>query len=282
MFLYRVEAAISVMQVETSVKKYLDKFFKEYNLPVPRIKIVNRMTAGWLGRDVYAPRIDKANTTLEIQKSITNDEKTLDRVICHELIHHWDFLSKFAHPEQGKENWDKHVTHKRLGFKSDGHGKEFQEWAAKINAVMGKDYVTEKSDTSYVVEITKDYFLLIMPINKSAQGQHGWAWALKPSTDQKAIIQQKIREDGGRLFMSRDERWLSGAKIKKYGGMSVPTKEDGKKALKELYDSGKDIKPNWPSPISKVSDFHKKMVNHYGTEMKDILDKDPLGVLRQG
>jgi len=278
MFLYKIEAAVSVMHVETSIKKFLDKFFKEYNLPMPRIKIVNRMTAGWLGRDVYEPRIDKNNTTMEIQKSITNDEKTLDRVIAHELIHHKDFITRYGHPEQGKENWDKHLTHRRLGFKSDGHGKEFQEWAAKINAVMGKDYVTEKSDTSYVVEITKDYFLLIMPTSKGAE-QYGWAWALKPSTEQKSVIQNKIME-GGRLFMSRDERWMSGAKIKKYGGMSVPTKEDGKSALKDLYNSGKDIKPNWPAPISKVSDFHTKMSQHYGKDMKEILEKDPLGVLK--
>ena len=113
MFLYRVEAAISVMQVETSVKKYLDKFFKEYNLPIPRIKIVDSMTAKWLGRDVYDPKVDKSNTTMEIQKSILNDEKTLDRVLCHELIHHWDFVTKFGHPDTGEETWKRHNEGKK-------------------------------------------------------------------------------------------------------------------------------------------------------------------------
>lgn len=269
---------MSAVQIEGLIKHLLTKFFSEIQLPMPIVKIVNNAVPKWLGRCVYTHNANENRSVIEIQKSIVNDEKTLDRVLCHELIHAVDFYKQYGHPEQGKENWDKHLTHRRLGFKSDGHGKEFQEWAAKINAVMGKDYVTEKSDTSYVVEVTKDYFLLIMPTSKGAE-QYGWAWALKPSTEQKSVIQNKIME-GGRLFMSRDERWMSGAKIKKYGGMSVPTKEDGKNALKDLYNSGKDIKPNWPQTITKVSDFHNKMKSHYGPEMEHILKNDPLGVLK--
>jgi hypothetical protein len=79
--------------------------------------------------------------------------------------------------------------------------------------------------------------------------------------------------------MSKDARWTHGTKIKKYGQISEPRDEASKKKLKELYQSGSGIKPNWPAPISKLSDFHKKMVNHYGPEMKTILEKDPLGVL---
>jgi len=268
---------MSVVQIEGLIKHLLIKFFSDIQLPMPIVKIVNNTVPKWLGRCVYTHNANENRSVIEIQKSIANDEKTLDRVLCHELIHAVDFYKQFGHPEQGKENWDKYVTHRRLGFKSDGHGKEFQEWAAKINSVMGPDYVTEKSDTSYVIEVTKEYFLLVMPTSKGVE-KYGWAWTVRPSTEQKSVIQSKIME-GGRLFMSKDGRWMSGAKIKKYGGMSVPTKDDGKQALKDIYTSGKDIKPNWPQTITKVSDFHKKMVNHYGPEMDHILKNDPLGVL---
>jgi len=278
MFLYKVEANVSLMHVEASVRKFLDKFFKEYNLPMPRIKIVDRMSAAWLGRDIYRPSIDKNNTTMEIQKSITNDEKTLDRVIAHELIHHWDFVTRYGHPETGQAAWDKHLELKKFRLQPDSHGKDFKEWAEKINSVMGKDYVTKESDTSYVVEVTKDYFMLVMPTRKGADS-YGWSWTLRPSPEQKAVIQTKL-EEGGKLFTSRDKRWMTGVKIKQYGGMSIPMKEDSKKALKELYDSGKAIKPNWPKVITKISDFHKRMTEHYGPEMTEILKNDPLGVLK--
>lgn len=279
MFLYKIEAAMSAVQIEGLIKHLLTKFFSEIQLPMPIVKIVNNAVPKWLGRCVYTHNANENRSVIEIQKSIVNDEKTLDRVLCHELIHAVDFYKQYGHPEQGQENWDKHVTHKRLGFTSDGHGQVFQEWAAKINAVMGKDYVTKESDASYVVEVTKEFFILVMPTSKNSE-QYCYAWALKPSADQKAVIQQKMREENARLFMSKDERWTHGVKVKKYSGLSVPKDEPSKKKLKDLYHSGEGIKPNWPAPIAKISDFHKKMIDHYGTEMKDILDKDPLGVLK--
>lgn len=273
MFLLRVEAAVSVYQVEALVKKYLDKFFKDYNLPMPKIKIVDRITANYLGRCIYSPHIDTANSTIEIQKGIINDETTLGKVICHELIHHFRNVTYFGHPTQGEGNRKKDDERRKLGFK-DGHGAEFHEWAAKINAVMGKDYVTEKSDESYVIEGTKEYYMLVLPVSKNSNN-YAWAWTVKPSDEQKAEIQRLIREHAGRLFKSKDTKWLTGDKIKKYGSASIPRDEDKKKALEEMYKSGTDIKPNWPLPISKLSDLHtKKLVQHYGQEMKEFLDKN--------
>jgi hypothetical protein len=278
MFLYKIEAAMSVTQIESLIRHLLTKFFAEIQLPMPTVKIVNAAVPKWLGRCSYTHNVNENRSVIEIQKSIVNDEKTLDRVLCHELIHAVDFYTRYDHPEQGQENWDKYVTHKKLGFKSDGHGQEFQEWAAKINAVMGKDYVAKESDTTYIVELTKVFFLLVMPTSKSSD-QYCYAWSFKPSAEQKEVILKKMRDENARLFMSKDERWTHGTKIKKYRALSVPKDEPSKKKLKELYQSGSGIKPNWPAPISKLSDLHKKMINHYGPEMKDILEKDPLGVL---
>lgn len=250
MFLFKIEAAVSIAQVEREVKKLLDKFFQEYKLPIPKIKIVDRPTSRWLGRDVYTPSLNKNNTTLEVQKSIINDEKTLNRVLAHELIHHFNFLAQYAHPDTGDEAWKKYLQLRRYGIKEDAHGKEFKEWAAKINAVMGADYVTEKSNSDYVIEDTKEFYLLIKPIHN----EFGWAWSMRPSPEIKSIIQQKIM-DGGKLFLSKDRKFLSGTRIKKYGGLSVPLKDDFKKELSDMYNSNKDIKPTWPKLIKTLNDL---------------------------
>ena len=237
MFLYKVECAVSVVHVEEVVKKFLNRFFKEYNLPMPRIKIVNNVGSKWLGRDSYIPKVDKSNTTLEIQKRITEDEKTLDRVVLHELIHHKDFIEKFTHPEHGESNYKKTAQLHKLGIKDDGHGKEFKEWADKINMVMGKDFVTEKSSDDYVITTNKEFFVLIYPVNKE---KLGWAWTARPSPEQKEVIKEKITE-GARLFTTKDAMFAKGAKLKKYGGWSIPREAD-KDKVKELYMSGKQVK----------------------------------------
>jgi len=277
MFLYKIEAAVSVMHIEQAIKKLLDRFFKEYNLPMPRIKIANNVASRWLGRCGYTPSVDKFNTTMEIQKRITNDEKTLDRILAHELIHHLNFIEKYAHPEHGEDNWKKYSQMKRIGFSDDPHGKQFKEWADKINMVMGKDYVTEKSDETYAVEIDKDFFVLLYPISKE---KIGWAWTVRPSDEQKNVIKQKIME-GAKLFTARDSKFTSGAKIKKYGGFSVPTKTEFKEQLKEMYTSGKQAQPAWintPMPLG-LKDA-EKFKSHYGKDLQEILKKDPLGILK--
>lgn len=246
MFLHKVEAVVSVMHVERSCRKFLDKFFKEYDLPMPKIKIVNSLTSDWLGRTSFTPSKDKYNTLLEIQKSITGDEKTLDRVIAHELIHHWDFITKFVHSKD--DAWEQYQKRKKYGLagRDGGHGKQFHEWAAKINAVMGKDYVTEKSDMSYVAEIDKEYFLLITPL----QDKFGWSWAVRPSREQQLAIQTKIM-DKSKLFMTKDQRFLSGQKIKKYGAISVPRDKETMEKLKDMYNSSDNITPSWPKPLTQ-------------------------------
>ena len=257
MFLYKIEAAVSVMHVEAAIKKLLDKFFKEYNLPMPRIKIVNQITSPWLGRDSYNPKVDRNNTTLEIQKRVTNDEKSLDRVLAHELIHHVLFLLKFAHPEMGEKAWQETISRRKLGFREQEHGKEFHEWAAKINAVMGKDYVTEKSDESYVTELDKEFYLLIQPLQ--GRTDYGYTWMVRPSRDQQVVVQQKMQA-GAKLFMTKDERFTHGEKIKKYGYTSVPRDKEAQELLKKMYESGAGLTPSWTKLINKLSDFHPATV----------------------
>lgn len=257
MFLNKIEAAVSVSHVEMGVKKLLDKFFHDYDLPMPRIKIVNQLGSHWLGRCIYKPSIDKSNTTIEVQKRVLNDDKSLGRILAHELIHHFIFMVTYGHPEHGTKAWEEYVKLKRLGFKKkDGHGTEFQEWANKINSVMGKDYVTKESDLSYVTELDKEFYLIITPTAQS--DRYAYAWAMKPSRDQQAAIQRHIVDRKGRLFMSKDERFTYGYKVGK--GLGNPLDKDMQEELKTIYNSGKAITPSWTKLITKLSDFHPEAI----------------------
>jgi len=279
-FLTKVEAAVSVMHVEAAIRKFLDRFFKEYNLPMPRIKIVNQITSTWLGRTLYSRKVDLNNTTIEIQKRVTTDEKSLDRVIAHELIHHWEFLTKYGHPDVGEEIWKKMQAMRKYGIKPESHGKDFYDWAEKINSVMGKDYVTKESDMSYVTEIDKDFYVIILP---ATSGKFSYAWMVRPSKDQQIQAQKMMIEQKAKLFLTRDSRFTNGFKVKKYGPTGVPRDEDLQKTLKQMYETGKPVVPTWNKLITKISDFkehHDKMVNHYGKDMENILKNDPLGVLK--
>ncbi len=226
MFLIKVHAAVSVLHVEQSLKKILTKFFNKYKLPVPRIKIVDS-SANWLGRTTFDPKIDKSNSTIEIQKRITEDEKSLDRVIAHELIHHWQFMT-YPSDEVKHSYKDTH----------DGHGVDFHTWAQKINSVMGKDYVTEVSDTTYVEQIGKDYYLLIVPINKTT---FGWAWSPLLTAEQKQVVNIQVANNA-RLFLSKDSRFLCGVKIKKDSKLSVPREKELMAELKNIYFTKKQVK----------------------------------------
>ncbi len=220
MFLVRVEAAVSVSQVQQAIHKFLNKFFKKYNLPTPRIKIVNNSTEKWLGRTIYNPSQDTNNTTIEVQKSITNDEKTLDRIIAHELIHHWEFCVQQS---------NKH---------HEAHGSEFKNWARIINNVMGKDYVTMVSDTTYVQEIDNEYYLLITEISHD---RYGWAWSAYPNSKQKDEVRKRVHDGKTKLFKSKDTRFVGGVKISAGGWLSIPKDKDIMQALKEIFTHGKSI-----------------------------------------
>ena len=237
---YDLEASVSVWHVETSIKKFLNQFFSDYNLPMPRIKIVNHTGSKWLGRCKYNSRIDKNNTTIEIQKKVTSDEKSLDRIIAHELIHHWEFITRYTNPINEKREKAQEMIKSHDPLDRESHGKIFQEWADKINSVMGKDYVTTKSDMTYVIVSDKEFYVLVMP-SPTYAGKYAWAWAVKPSKDLLLYIARHIEQNKAKLFKTKDEDYTTGSKLKKYGGASVSMDKEFNTKLEQMYNSGKEI-----------------------------------------
>lgn len=203
----------------------LKKYFHELgSFPVPKIEIVNNPSSPWLGRCIYNSK-NKSNTTIKIQKAILGDEKTMQRILAHELVHHVDFLT----------NW----ADKNLKFYSrDGHGEFFRKWAAKINAIEGADFVTEKSDESFILSLDKEFYILIY---KNDNNQFVYQWSFRPSSKQKKFIDFVIEKKDARLTKTKDIKWTHGRKIGDRS-LSRPMGELQER-LKDLYDHApKDAK----------------------------------------
>lgn len=213
---------MSLKDAEDYVTKYMAMIGSKKWTPRPTIVVRNSIT-NWLGRDTFTP--SRPETTLmEIQKSILDDKKTLERIIAHETVHH----------ENAMNFTEGQLALIKLGVRPSGHGRDFLAKAALINAVMGSDFVTVKSDQTYVVKGTKPYTILIEPALKRL----GWSWAVKLSDEAKAIIEKKKIENNAKVITTTDPRWASGARIKRFAGVAIPAAGSAEeKLLREMYDA---------------------------------------------
>ena len=211
-------------EVTARIREYVDKYMGILGIQgeLPDVKIRNNLGSKWLGRSKWSS--SRPHTTLlELQHAILWDDPTLERVIAHEMIHHRDALAI-------SEN---DVALLRFGIKPDSHGASFREGASRINAIMGPDFVTERSDKEYKkASPRKEFLLLITPIHN---GRLGWNWTTRlgpKATDWVAELVSK----GSRLVSTSDERWTRGTKIARYSGYSMPKDPEEAALLKELYD----------------------------------------------
>lgn len=119
--------AATIYDLERITKKVLRTFFNREHLPIPKFKIVNLPAAKWLGRTTFKSSTP-GNTLIEIQKAILDSPDILEKVLHHELIHHWDFLRNPIDPS-------------RKQLRRNVHDEVFKRWVRKINQRMGKDYI---------------------------------------------------------------------------------------------------------------------------------------------
>lgn len=214
----------------TTIDALVDKYMRMLAIrgDRPIVHVRTRLGAHWLGRTRWTSR-QPTTSTIELLTSILGDPPTLERVLAHEMIHHKNFLEMT--PGQ--------IEMVKLGLKPPGHGSDFQRDAAAVNTVMGKDFITTTSDQDrgYVVApAEREFFLLIVPLPGRDAQQLGYAWAGRLSPEAKVVVAEKIAE-GGRLLMTRDPQWTAGrAKIRRFGGLSVPKKGSPHEAeLRALY-----------------------------------------------
>lgn len=201
-------------------KSIIGKFFPD--LAVPEFKIV-KTTSNWLGRTTVQYKDNELTTTIEVQKSIVNDEKTLHRVLTHELIHCY----------LDTKNIQKELEYKKHHVKQDPHGEEFKEQAKKINAVYGEDYVTTTSNLSYVVEDDKEFYIIIQPHKDS----FGISKSSRPSKEQKLEIASRIANEKAHVFKTKDKTFSNAVDVKKFGGFSIYKDEEMLNKISEIYNS---------------------------------------------
>ena len=194
--------------------------------PLPDFAVVNNLGSKWLGRCTW--RSSRTDTTLiELQRRVFANRTTLERVLAHEMVHHWE----------ATQRTELQIAALRIGIRPASHGREFFEGAAKINAVMGDNFVTERSDTTYELPAnTQEFYLLIM-LMSPRNNRLGWAWSKRPSAQGQERITKECTERRAKLVMSTDERWLDGTKIARFGGMSLPPMgSEDEMELRRLYD----------------------------------------------
>lgn len=199
----------------------------------PVIKIRDNIGSSWLGRCRWSAS-SPGNTVIELQRSILGHDRTLERVIAHEIIHHRDSISMSQATR----------TLLGLGIRPDGHGPTFLEGAAKINAVMGEGFVTKTSDRQYEQAApTRSFLVLIFPhpiTDAPNPSRFGWNWAVRLGPRAKEYALRYIAQ-GARLVRSQDIRWTRGAKIERFGGYSLPIGPENAAALRALYETAPSV-----------------------------------------
>lgn len=189
----------------------------------PHVKIQDNLGSKWLGKDVWTSK-DPETTTIILQRRILKDPRTLERILAHEMVHHADFMS--WEPEE--------LVRAKMFGGGPGHGKSFMDLAAQINEVKGDDFVTERSDSSYVEEATREYHLLIVKLEDDPL-RLGYAWGARLSPANKRCIHRALAM-GGAYLKTTDPYWTRGAKIARCGSVSIPRHEADRDRLEELWE----------------------------------------------
>ena len=222
--------------VRDITKEYLDTVFKNDSLPFPALRIVNHTVPKTLGTCKFNINY-RGNTEISLEKAILDDDKTLRRVIAHELIHHWEFLTQDA---------DQMFARRRMGLGFiDNHGSVFKKKAAEVNAVLGDDFVTVMSDTGYnVTPSTREFYVLIQPKSSfgtsQEYGEYSWASAIRPSEKQKRAIELRKKMFNAKLFKTSNQK-LQTISIGLGSGSALTKDKEIQDVLKDMYNSGKEI-----------------------------------------
>lgn len=229
----------SIHTLEKAANEFLPKLHGK--LPMPRFEIVDNHQSPWLGRCTWQP--GEPNTVIEIQRNIFGDEKTLRRVVAHELCHHCDYLTnELTAFEKDPKSFSVHEKYR------DGHGPSFHKIAAMLNSVYGKNFVVDKSDAAMNLEQVADYMVLLM---RDKGGRIYWAVSEHPTEEQKSKVSKYLSgqydQREYKLTKSKDPLLSHGTSIG--DGFSTPKpgrdqiNETLGERLLELWEHGATVPP---------------------------------------
>jgi hypothetical protein len=193
---------------------------------LPRIAIRNNISSTWLGRCHF--KLGQENL-MEIQKRVMYDDRTLERIVAHEMAHHADYL----------ELTENEIALLRARIKRTSHGPRWQAFANKINRVMGDDFVTVFSDASHITAPETKPFVLM--IAKMHNGRLAYAFGVRFTERMRASVYRQGASMEVRLIESRDPRWTKGPRIG-LGKLAIPIKPSDYQDLQDLFAKGVPVK----------------------------------------
>lgn len=200
-------------------------------MPLPRVEVVNRLTENWNAIAIWEPK-HPIQGLIQIQKRGMGDEKTLERLVAHEVCHYWSHYKIFIDGEEGKK----------------GHtpGSLWDKAALIINNKMNdKNFITETSDATYVTKNEKTFYVLVA---ESAEGKMGWLWFSRVSPAMRKQLEELL--DSRPVAIVRTDRdaflWAQ-AKLPRMAGTDDP---DMNAILEEWY--GKYAKQHKGSELPQI------------------------------
>lgn len=173
-------------------------------MPLPQFQVVNLPIQNWNGLCTFHNGV----SVIKIQKRVSEDEETMERVVAHEICHAWAF-------------WKCYVLQELPTAQASDHSS-MGAWfrAAKvINSHEGPDFITEKSDSTYV-QVGERTFWVFLEQNKSGLW---WAWFPTTSDEVERVLRYRIthcnmHESACTIVRTNDERFLvPEAKLPKAG-----------------------------------------------------------------
>lgn len=226
-------AALRQLDALTLVSPLVDKYLKLLGVTKgrkPTIKIVDNIASRWLGRCIWSPR-HPDTSVIEVQKSILSHPVTLERVVAHEICHHAFYMVMN----------EIDIRMMRQGLMSD-HGQDFEEAAAKVNAVMGTNFVTKTSDSEYTRDAkTKPFYMLIVP--SYAGDKFGYIWGVRLTEKAKEQARKIQAHYKAKLLTSTEERWTKCASRlgSRFAGVCIPKEAEHQATLQKLYEAGENL-----------------------------------------
>ena len=224
-------AQAGVAAVGEAIEKYM-AILGVSHYPRPGIQIVDNVGHRWLGLYVYYAS-DKPSV-IKIQRSILKNQRTLERIVAHEVVHHKNHVETTSEARVREFA----LMHLRLG-RNDLHGQAFLRDAEVINQAVGDEcFVTVTSDAVDTLDAClKPYTLLIVVYGSGASAHLGYSIAVRPSKAQLDTIQGHLqRNDGARVAMTTEPWWAIRAPRIGDGRFSIPRAPYDEK-LRAPYDA---------------------------------------------
>jgi len=195
--------------LQTIARKYLNMLPKGSAMPLPQILVENSPESDWNGIAIWEPKRE-IKGTVKIQKRCMDDTRTVERLIAHEICHHWQHYRIYEEGEGG--------VHR------SGHSPASYWYAAAqiINELEGDDnFITEESDASYVTKNDKQFYVMIM---KNGKHEYGWIWFSRVTERLRRQLEEIIRAVPVAIVKTdRDAFLSSNAKLPR---IAIPSEED--------------------------------------------------------